>query len=159
MRWIQGCFFTVLVTGNIFAQSAAPAPHSSDEAQVVRVQMGYICGWCGGLAYRTDLITVERGFVGRELMDSTDEKKLPNRREKRGITKREWATLLRSIDVKALRALPQDRACRPCIDLPDSWVAVEYSDGSQISVHYWPGSEPVPVKALKIPGIAIAFLP
>jgi hypothetical protein len=44
MRWIQGCFFTVLVTGNIFAQSAAPAPHSSDEAQVVRVQMGYIAG-------------------------------------------------------------------------------------------------------------------
>ncbi len=157
-RRVMGTLFALLMMiGSISAQGAARASSPSSEARVVRVQIGYICGWCGGMAYRTELITVERGFVRRELVDSTDEKKFPNRREKRSITRREWEVLLRSIDVKALRAVPQDRTCRPCIDMPDSWAAVEYSDGNQISVHYWPGSEPAPVKALKIPGITIAF--
>jgi hypothetical protein len=160
MRWLGACFVTMLVTGNVFAQSAAPAPRpSSGEARVVRVQIGYICGWCGGFAYRTDLLTVERAFVRRELRDSTDRKTLPNRRERRAITRREWEALLRSIDAKALGALPQDRSCRPCIDMPDSWTVVEYSDGSQISVHYWPGKEPAPVKALKIPDLTVTLFP
>ena len=159
MRWLGGCFFLVLVTGCVLAQSAATAPHPSDKPRVVRVQIGYICGWCGGLAYRTDLTTVGRRFVRRELLDSTNTKKLPNRREKRAITRREWDTLVRSIDAKALGAVPQEKGCRPCIDQPDAWASVEYSDGSQISVHYWPGSQPAPVKALKIPGIAITFFP
>jgi hypothetical protein len=123
------------------------------------VQIGYICGWCGGLAYRSDLLTVERAFVRRELLDSTNRNKLPNRRERRAITRREWEALLRSIDAKALGALPQDRSCRPCVDMPDSWTVVEYSDGSQISIHYWPGKEPAPVKALKIPDLTVTLLP
>lgn len=159
MRWLGACFFGMLVISNVFAQSAAPAPHPSSEARVVRVQIGYICGWCGGLAYRTDLLTVERTFVRHELTDSTNTKKLPNRRERRAITRREWETLVRSIDANALRAVPQEKGCRPCIDQPDSWAAVEYSDGSQISVHYWPGRQPAPVKALKIPGLAVTIFP
>lgn len=159
MRWLANCFFPVLMTGCVLAQSSTPAPHPSGEPFVVRVQIGYICGWCGGLAYRTDLTTVERGFVRRELMDSTDEKNLPNRKEKRDITRREWEALVRSIDAKALKAVPREKGCRPCIDQPESWTVIEYSDGSQISVHYAPGGEPAPVKALKIPGIAITFFP
>ena len=159
MQRLGASLFLALMIGNVFGQSAAPAPGPSSEAHVVRVQIGYICGWCGGLAYRTDLTTVERTFVRREMMDSTDRKTLPNLKERRAITRREWEALLGSIDAKALRAVPQDKTCRPCIDLPDSWTAVEYGDGSQISVHYWPGSEPAPVKALKIPGIEMVFYP
>ncbi|MGC2450332.1 MAG: hypothetical protein WA477_21965 [Candidatus Sulfotelmatobacter sp.] len=93
------------------------------------------------------------------MLDSTNTKKLPNRRERRAITRREWEVLVRSIDANALRAVPQEKGCRPCIDQPDSWAAVEYSDGSQISVHYWAGRQPAPVKALKIPSLAVTIFP
>jgi len=159
MRRLGACFFSVLVSGCVFAQSAASTAHPSGEARVVRVQIGYICGWCGGLAYRTDLTTVGRRFVRRGLLDSTNTKKLPNRREQRAITRREWETLVRSIDANALKAVPQEKGCRPCVDQPESWAVIEYSDGSKISVNYAPMSEPAPVKAMKIPGIAITFFP
>jgi len=159
MRWLGACFLFVLMTGSVFSQSAAATPRQSGEARVVRVRMGHTCGWCGGLTYRTDLTTVERAFVLREMKDSTDKMKLPNRRQKRAITRQEWETLLRSIDAKALKAVPQEPGCRTCVDQAESWVVVEYSDGSKISVNYAPTSEPAPVRALKFPNLPIVFYP
>ena len=158
MRWLAGCLFLVVAT-NVFAQVAAPTHESSAEVRVVRVQMGYICGWCGGAGYRSDLTTVERSFIVREMADAEDPKKFPRRKERRTISKREWETLVRSIDAKALRAVPQDGICRPCIDQPDSWVEIAYSDGSKVSVHYdwYPGKAPASVKALKFPILPIVF--
>ena len=139
------------VTLSAFAQRADTASGLSAEARVVRLEMGHVCGLCGGPGYRTSLTTVERSFVLREMMDSGDLKKYPNRKERHAITKREWEALLQSIDINALKAVPQDGSCRPCIDLRESWIVVEYSDNSKISIKYAPTDEPAPVKALKFP--------
>ena len=152
-------FVTFLTPGMAFAQNAARTPSRAAEPHVVRLEKGYVCGWCGGAGYRTTITTVRPHYVVEELADAEDPKENPNRKEKQPITKQQWETLVRSIDAKALRAVPQDGICRPCIDQPDAWVVVEYSDGSKIPVNYPPGSEPAAVKALKIPGIPIAFYP
>lgn len=158
MPWLSGWFiFIVGISG--LAQVKAAAHDGSGEIQVVRVQMGYVCGWCGGPGYRSDLTTVERSFILREMAHAENPKKFPRRKQRRAISKKEWETLVRSIDVKALNAVPQDGICRPCIDQPDSWVEIDYSDGSRLSVHYdwYPGKAPPPVKALKFPNLPIVF--
>jgi len=158
MRWLLSGLF-LMAAINVFAQTSAPAHDAAGEARVVRVQMGHICGWCGGPGYRTDLTTVERSFILREMADAGNTKKFPRRKEKRAISKREWETLVRSVDTKALKAVPQDGTCRPCVDQPDSWVEIDYSDGSRLSVHYdwYPGKAPPPVKALQFPDFPIVF--
>lgn len=158
MRWLPGCFILMAAT-NLFGPAPAGAHDGSGEARVVRVQMGHVCGWCGGPGYRTDLTTVERSFILREMADAGNPKKFPKRKQRRAISKREWESLVRSIDVRALKAVPQDGTCRPCIDQPDSWVEIEYSDGSKLSVHYdwFPGKAPPPVKALKFPNLEFVF--
>lgn len=158
MRWLSGCF--IFIAGiNVLAQVKAAARDGSGEIQVVRVQMGYVCGWCGGAGYRTDLITVERSFILREMADAENPKKFPRRRPRRAISKQEWQALVRSIDVKELTAVPQDGICRPCIDQADAWVEIDYSDGSRLSVHYdwYPGKAPPAVKALKFPILPMVF--
>ena len=145
--------FIVLVAASMLAQTASttdkPAVH------VVRVQMGEVCGWCTGPWYRTTITTVRPSNVVEELKDADDPRENPNRKEERAVTKKEWKALVGSIDAKALRAVPQDGTCRPCVDQPDAWVVIEYSDGSKISVNYPPTVVPAAVRALKIPGIAI----
>ena len=158
MRWLVGCLFLV-VAANIFAQAPVPVRDVSGEVRVVRVRMGDLCGWCTGPGYRAHLTTVEPSFILTQMSDAEDPKKQPKRTEKRALSKREWDSLVRSVDVKALRALPQDNRCRPCADEPDSWIEIDFSDGSKLTVHYdwYPGKAPAPVKALKFPKLPIVF--
>lgn len=156
MRWLLGCFILVAAV-SVLAQANATAHDASTEPRVVRVQMGYVCGWCGGPGYRTDLTTVEPSFILKDMGDAENPKKHPNRRERRAISKREWETLVHSIDLKAFKALPQDDRCRPCADEPDSWIEIDFSGGSRLPVHYdwYPGKAPALVKALKFPDLPI----
>jgi hypothetical protein len=134
-----------------FAQTpATPAapPH------VVRVQTGYSCGMCGGLFYHTTTTTIEPSFLVWEGTNSSNPKTLPNKKTRVAITREDWKNLLRSIDVSALRALPQ-QGCRSCRDLPESWLVIEYSDGSRIAVNYGPSEIPKPVAAIKFPAVLI----
>jgi hypothetical protein len=156
MRVLAALFLTMVMTVTIAAQTKA-TPAAPAKAEVVRVNIGYGCGFCGGFGYRSTLTTVSRLSIVRTMADAEDPKELPNRTVKRRITKHEWKTLVDSIDAVALRAVPQEARCRPCVDLPDAWVGVEYSDGSHLWVHYPPGMEPAPVKALRIPEVEIAL--
>jgi hypothetical protein len=146
---------------SVLAQDAAPSTGRAADAPAVRVRIGYVCGLCGGLGYRTSFTTVEPTFIISELKDATDKKTRPDTKTKRAITRKEWEELQRSIDAKALKALPQPATCRPCIDLPDFWVTVEYSDGQRISVSYEPTNPPAPINALlrKVPTIQIRLKP
>lgn len=151
--------FAVLVTASMLAQTAGTTDKPGVEVHVVSVQRGYVCGWCSGAGYHTTITTVRPSNVVEELRDADDPREDPNRKEERAITKKEWKALVRSIDAKALRAVPQDGTCRPCVDQPEAWVVIEYSDGRKISVNCPPSIEPAAVSALKIPGVAIAFYP
>ncbi len=113
---------------------------------------------CGGLFYHTTTTTVEPAFLLWEGKNSSNPKKLPNRKTKVAIAKKDWKNLLGSIDASAFQALPQ-LGCRSCRDLPESWVVIEYSDGSKIAVSYGPTSIPKPVAALKFPAVLIPMGP
>lgn len=107
-----------------------------------------------------NLTTIDQSSMVWERKDFPNPKTFPNRKQKRAITKEEWESLVQSIDAKALQAVPQENGCRGCIDLPDAWLVVEYSDGSKISVHYDPAARrPVPVEKLKFPRIQIILYP
>jgi hypothetical protein len=151
--------FVVLVAASMLAQTAGTTDKPAVEVHVRSVQMGEVCGWCTGGWYHTTITTVRPSNVVEELKDANYPRQYPNRKEERAITKKEWKALVRSIDAKALRAVPQDGTCRPCVDQPDAWVVIEYSDGSKISINYPPTIVPAAVRALKIPGIAIALYP
>ncbi len=123
-------------------------PPSAATADVIRVQIGYSGGLCGGaLAYCSQLTTVEPSSILSEFSNSTNTKRLPNRKVKRAIAKREWDGLVRAIDTKSLMSLTQAR-CHGEIDLPCSWVEVLLSDKIKIRVVYDNGKPPAPVEAL-----------
>lgn len=111
---------------------------------------------CGGFGYCTALTTVEPSFIVLELKDSGNKKKLSDRKTRRAITKQDWESLQRAIDAKSLIALPQ-RVCRANIDLPCSWVEVDFSDRTKVGVNYDEMKPPAPVAALlgKIPTILV----
>jgi hypothetical protein len=141
-----------------FAQTPSPPATPGAKVRVIRVRTGYSCGMCGGLFYHTTTTTVEPSFLLWQGMYSPNPKKLSNKKAKVAITRQDWKNLLRSIDVIALRALPP-RGCGSCIDLPESWFAVEYSDGSKIAVTYGPTDIPKPVAAIKFPAVVIPMGP
>lgn len=154
-------FVVVVTTGNVFAQEASPPTRPAVDARVVRVRIENVGGMCGGFGYCSSSTTVDPTFMVSELKNSTDKKRLPDTKTKRPITKKEWEELRCSIDAKALKALPQPKTCRPCIDLPDTAVSVEYSDGTRIGVSYDPTNPPPPVAALlrKIPTNQVSLKP
>jgi hypothetical protein len=92
------------------------------------------------------LTTVEPSFIVLELKDAAHKKKLPDRKTKSAITKQDWENLQRAIDRKSLTAVPQT-VCRAAIDLPCSWVEVEFSDRTKIGVSYDRRNPPAPVAA------------
>jgi len=160
-HWTPFFIVTLIIVGLItsaFAQTLAPPASPSANAHVVRVQTGYSCGMCGGMFYHSTVTTVEPSFLTWQGMYASNPKKLPNKKTKMAITRQDWKNLVRSIDASALRALPQ-RSCRSCIDLPESWVAIEYSDGSKLTVNYGPSDIPKPVAAIKFPAVSIPIWP
>jgi hypothetical protein len=154
-RFFIASLMMVVTIPAAFAQTTttpAANPH------VVRVQTGYSCGMCGGFFYHTTKTTVEPSFLVWEGMNSSNPKKLPNKKTRVAITREDWKNLLRSIDASALRALPQ-QGCGSCRDLPESWLVVEYSDGSKLAVNYGPSEIPKPVAAIKFPAVSIPIGP
>jgi hypothetical protein len=93
-------------------------------------------------------------------MDAPDKKHFPDRKTKRAVSKQDWKNLQSAIDRKSLTALPQT-VCRAAIDLPCSWVEVEFSDRTKIAVSYDRMNPPAPVAALlgKIPTIQVRLKP
>jgi hypothetical protein len=153
MRWIA---LGLICLGMIRVAGAQTTATPSGNAHVVRVRMGG-GGGMGCAMYCTTVITVDASSVVSEFLDAPDKKEYPDKKQTRATTKQEWRELVRSIDAKKLRAVPQDGQCRPCIDLPDAFVEVDYSDGSKISVEYSPGAEPTAVRAIKMPFLQATF--
>jgi hypothetical protein len=136
-----------LTIGCVLAQDAAPPTGHAADARVVRVRTGYSAGRCGG-GYCTEITTVESSFIVWESLGAADKKTFPDTRTKRAIHNQDWENLQRDIDTKSLMALPKPTSCRACVDLPDSWVEVKFSDGTKISVSYDPANPPAPIAVL-----------
>lgn len=145
MRWKAWALSVAGLAATIVsAQKIADPLSSSTAAHVIRVRIAHTGGFCGG-GYCSSSTTVEPSFIISELTDSSDEKKWPDKKGRRSITKQEWENLRRAIDTKALASLPQ-RVCH--LDLPCTWAVIEFSDGTKISVSYYETGPPAPIAAL-----------
>lgn len=107
---------------------------------------------CGGEGYCTSLTTVEPSFIIWELKDSSDPKKLPDRKQQRALKKREWNELIAAIDLAALATVPSEK-CYSYIDLPCSDIEIDFADGKKLTIGYDWSNVPPPLAAVlkKIP--------
>jgi len=157
MRWSSWASFAVasLTIGSGLAQDAT-RPTTPPANALERVRLGHSGGMCGGFGYCGELTTVDQSFVVRELKGAPNKKKFPDVEAKRATTKREWENLQRAIDTKTLTAAPQT-VCGAIVDLPCSWVEVEFRDGTKIGIFYDSMNPTAPVAALlrKVPSVAI----
>lgn len=130
-----------LQLGSVCAQNDKPVP-TADNARLIRMRIGQSYGLGG-----TDLTTVEPFFIISESKHAAYNKKFPDRNVKSAITKREWENLQQAVDRKALASAPQ-AVCNAIVDAPCSWVELEFSDKTNLSIFYdWP-NPPAPVAAL-----------
>ncbi len=152
-----GIFALPMVVIAVASAQTAPPAASHSKPRVVRINIGSSCGWCGGDGYRSTFTTITPRFVQQAMANAGDSRNFPDHVEKFPITKQQWNNLVKSIDARALRAIPQYKGPRPP-DLPSAFCVVEYSDRSMISLHYSPGGELDPVRAMKIPDVPLATL-
>jgi hypothetical protein len=155
-KFLTSVILIGLMIGYTFAQRAVPQAGQAADNQVIRVRVVNTLGMCGG-GYCTLRTTVEPSFMVRESLDAANKKKFPDEKRKRAITKKDWKGLQNSVDVKALMAVEQPTRCNACIDLPASWVEVDFRDGTKLTRSYpYHGVAPAPIEALlrKIEAIA-----
>jgi hypothetical protein len=127
-------FIAGLSVGNAFAQRAGQ-PNPLLKTYIVRVRIGHSTGMCSGGYCETETI-VEPGAIRSIAWSSSDKKKLPDRTRKFGITKPDWEDLQNFIDAKVLAAFTGRKGCPACLDQPESWAVLEFSDGTAKSVSY-----------------------
>jgi len=147
----SGLLSLILAT-SVFCASAQSAVHKqvppATNAKLVRVRIVHTGGMCGGSGYCTNLTTIEPLVIISEDNQAINKEKFPDRKVRTAITNREWKNVSGSIDRKAIEALSQPPECQACIDLPESWVELEYGDGSRITASYDPTNPPAPLAAV-----------
>lgn len=72
----------------MLAQSAGKTDQPASDVHVIRVQKGYVCGWCAGAGYHTTITTIGPRYLVEELADAEDPRERPDREEKHTIKKR-----------------------------------------------------------------------
>jgi len=127
-------FIAGLTIGNAFAQRAGQ-PNPSLKTYIVRVRIAQSSGMCSGGYCDTQTI-VEPGAIRSIARSSSDKKEFPDWTRKSGITKQDWEDLQNFIDAKVLAAFTGRKGCPACLDQPESWAELEFSDGTTKSVSY-----------------------
>jgi TonB family protein len=117
------------VACSICAQQPAAPPKPATAPLIIRVARGSSGGMSGG----GDSTVIEPRSVHWEQHPAYDWtlKGYPDERRTCTITKQDWEGLRSSIDEKVLIAFNGRTECRACVDLPDSWVEVDFSDGTK----------------------------
>lgn len=118
-----------------FAQQPA---HS--EARVVRVQTGSSYGLSGGGGD----MTVDSKSIHSVIFWVHQSRPLQDVLSR--ISHQDWQRLLASIDLKAITALPSPSQCLACVDLPETYALLEFSDGTHKRVDYNRSNPPAALK-------------
>lgn len=128
-------FVVALSDGGLSARQAAPVAKPSLHPSLVRIRIGHSAGMCrGGYCY-TETI-VEPGWVRSIRASAPDKKKFPDRTVTSRITKQEWEDLQHFIDAKVQAEFTGRVGCPACVDQPESWAQLEFSDGTSKTVSY-----------------------
>jgi len=124
----------LLFTQQLSSQS--PAPNS----RIVRIATGSSYGLSGGGGD----VTVDPKSIHSVTFWVHQSRPIQNVRSR--ISQKDWQRLLAAIDVSAIVALPSPSQCLPCVDLPETYVSLEFSDGTKKLVDYNRSSPPAAVK-------------
>jgi TonB family protein len=116
------------ITCGLWAQRPN-APTLASAPVIVRVTRGSTGGVSGG----GDSTVIEPRSVHWEQRPSYDWtlNGFPDERRTCPITKQDWEGLGSSIDEKVLAAFTGQTSCSACVDLPERWVQVDFSDGTK----------------------------
>jgi hypothetical protein len=114
--WVAG-----LTVGSSFAQQATPPSSLAPNAQLIRIRIGYDCGWCTG-GYDSNETTIEPGLVITLSRSLSHDKKYPDFKTRTRITKQDWETVKLFIDAEVLASFSGPTGCPGCADEPVQWT-------------------------------------
>jgi TonB family protein len=118
----------VFVSCGVCAQQTAAPPKPATAPLIIRVARGSSGGMSGG---GDSTVIKPRSVHSERYPYDWNIKGYPDERRTCTITNQDWEGLRTSIDEKVLIALTGRTDCRACVDLPDSWAEVDFSDGTK----------------------------
>jgi hypothetical protein len=125
-----------LMSVAVWAQGSLPKP--APNVEIVRVKIGYSCGWCTE-GYNDSETVVEPLRIVSINRAYSNKKKYPNLISEERITKGEWKDLQTLIETKVLDEFTKPAKSRvgpP--DAPVAWTELHFKDGSKKSLAYAP---------------------
>ncbi|HKI26757.1 MAG TPA: energy transducer TonB [Candidatus Sulfotelmatobacter sp.] len=122
---------TLFMAVRVLAQQAVPQT-STSPPQIVRVARGSSGGGSG------DSMVIELGMIRWHRTPAPDWmlKGVPEEGRTCRISKQDWEGLRRFVETKALAVFTELKGCPACVDQPDTWAGVEFSDGTRKGVRY-----------------------
>ena len=137
MSWNAAIVLTCAVTG-AFAQQTI---HSA-EAHIIRIESGSSYGLSGSGGN----LTVEPSSIHSVSFWVHTSRPIQNVRSR--ISQKDWQHLLASVDVTGIKALPSPTQCLACVDLPETYIVLEFSDGTKKRVDYNRSNPPAALKSV-----------
>src|SRR5215469_11276542 len=122
--WMAFSFLFLLAGGGLPPHVDPPVIHP--DAQIVRIRIGYSCGWCSG-GYNENETTVESGSIVTIARTYSNKQKFPDINIKYGITKQDWEDLQHFLDVNVMGGFTGPIGCPGCVDRPEEWAEVQFS--------------------------------
>jgi TonB family protein len=131
---------------SISFRQQATQPAAGSAPQIVRISRGSSSGMSGA----GETFTIEPGFIRWQREPSFDwvEKGVPAEKRTCKITKQDWDGLRNSIDPKTIATFTGIKGCPACVDQPETWAALDFSDGTKKSVLYDWANPPAEIAAL-----------
>jgi hypothetical protein len=141
----KSCSLLGLMIGSVLGQTPGTPPSPSSSAQIIRVEIG--SSW--GLSGASDQTVIELGSIRWEIHPSyTLKKQIPAMKRKCRISTQDWRDLQKSVAARVLAAFTGCTGCPACVDQPETWTAVEFSDGTKKFVRYSFSAPPPAIAAL-----------
>ena len=125
----------------LFAQQL-PSQARATNSKIVRIATGSSYGLSGGGGD----VTVDARSIRSVTFWVHQSSPIQDVRSR--ISQKDWQRLLSSIDVRTIVALPSPSQCVRCVDLPETYVSLEFSDGTKKLVDYNHSNPPATLKPM-----------
>jgi hypothetical protein len=129
-KFLMSFLLAGLMSGTMFAQSQSHSPG----AQIIRVRAITGAGMCIG--YCIEELTIQKGRSRLLERPNEENRKYPDLKAKRKLTKQEWHELERSVDPEAKAAMVGPIGCPGCVDQVMVAIEIQFKDGSKKSLTY-----------------------
>lgn len=129
---LEVALFVAVVIGSAGAQKVATGQNPA--TPIVRISRG--SSW--GMSSSSSFLVIEPGSIHCESHPAYDwtVKGIPDDQRTCRITKRDWEGLRASIEETTLGLFGDRKTCLACADQADTWVGIEFSDGTKKAASY-----------------------